>query len=186
MHFREPFEDGYRLDGGLLGVGEFGQVFLAGFNGIDHIMPDSAEGGVVNVIVKDDELGALDSDFSRRVNEADAVHGRCGPLVELAREIFNGNVFLAFEVAGVGDAVGDNLAENAVAALLKELRSEAEEVIDVQQPECRQPELEVLVQFCLEACCLYLKFRMFFYENAVILHILYVVFSVGSVWLGCI
>ena len=61
-------------------------------------MPDSAEGGVVNVIVKDDELGALDSDFSRRVNEADAVHGGCGSLVELAREIFDGNVFLALEI----------------------------------------------------------------------------------------
>ena len=171
LHFREPFEDGYRLDGGLLGVGELGQVFLAGFNGIDHIMSDSAEGGVVNVIVKDDELGALDSDFSRRVNEADAVHGGCGSLVELAREIFNGNVFLALEVAGVGDIVSHDFPEDAVAALLKELRSEAEEVIDVQQAERCQPELKVLVQFCLEACCLYLKFRMFFYENAVILHI---------------
>ena len=149
-------------------------------------MPDSAECGVVNVIVEDDELGALDSDFCRRINESDAVHGRCGSLVELAREIFNGNVFLALEVAGVCDAVSYDFPEDAVAALLKELRSEAEEVIDVQQPECCQPELEVLVQFCLEACCLYLKFRMFFYENAVILHICMLCFKflVSGFWRG--
>ena len=147
-------------------------------------MSDSAECGVVNVIVEDDELGALDSDFCRRINESDAVHGRCGSLVELAREIFNGNVFLALEVAGVCDAVSYDFPEDSVAALLKELRSEAEEVIDVQQPECCQPELEVLVQFCLEACCLYLKFRMFFYENAVILHICMLCFKflVSGFW----
>ena len=91
-------------------------------------------------------------------------------MVELSRQEFHGDVLHSGKVALVGDTVGDYFSEHAIAAFFEQVFSEAEKVIDVQQPEAVQGKLEIFIQFIEKASGLHLEFRIFFYEYAVILH----------------
>ena len=100
----------------------------------------------------------------------DTVNGGSRPLVELARKIFHGNVLFPGKVDAVSDRVGDNLTEHAVAGLFKELRSESEQVIDIEQSESLEVQLQVLVEFSPEAFGLHSELGFLFDEDAIVSH----------------
>ena len=62
--------------------------------------------------------------------------------------------------------------EHAVAALLEKVLREAEEVVHIKQTQRSETELKILIQLAQKAACLYLKFRVLFYENAIVAHML--------------
>ncbi len=97
-----------------------------------------------------------------------AVDGRGSPLVELARKVLDGDVLRSIKVDAVGDRVGDDFSEHAVAALFQQLRRESEQVINIKQPKRFQLQLQILVEFAEEAFGLHLELRVFLHENAVI------------------
>ena len=66
---------------------------------------------------------------------------------------------------------GHHLAEDRIAALLEEFFAEAEEVVDIQQPEGTEREGKVFVEFIPEAFRLDLKLRILFHIDAVCFHI---------------
>ena len=172
--FREggqTFEDLYRDDFRLLHCDESGKILLTGLDCIDIIFLDLGDNFICSVRRKDDEFGTLDTHLRRRIDETDTVHSRSRALVELPRKVLHGNIFRAFEVALVGNAVGHDLSEHAVAALLEKVLRETEEVIYIEQTQRREIKLKVFVQLAQEAACFHLKFRVFFYVNAIVVHI---------------
>ena len=111
---------------GLLAEREDGQVLLAAFHRVDEIVLDLRDRLVRDRVLEDHQTGALDLDLRFRVDQMDTVHGGGGPLVELAGNVFHGDVFLAREREVVGDGVRHNFPEHAVAALLQQVVGEAE------------------------------------------------------------
>jgi hypothetical protein len=95
------------------------------------------------------------------------VHCGRGPLVELAGDVFHGDVLLAGEVAAVGHGVGHNLTEHAVAAFLNQLVAEAEQVINIDEPEALEVEGEILIQLRPEAVGLDSELLFFFRRRCV-------------------
>ena len=88
--------------------------------------------------VQDNEPGTLDADIRLRINKPHTVDCRGSPLVKLSGKIFDCDVFPAFKVTGIHNLVGHHLAEHTVAALFKQFRSKAEQVIDIQETQCLQ------------------------------------------------
>ena len=170
LHRAEAFQHGNRLDGGLVGERKDGKVLLAGLHRIDIVFADLVQRFVGGVPVEDEQLGALDADLRRRVDQVDAVHGRGGPLVELPGQEFHGDVPGARKVDAVRDGVRHRFAEDAVAAFLQQFGGEPVEVIDVQQPERAELQLQVFAKLILEAAGLDLEFRMLLDENTVFFH----------------
>ena len=111
---------------GLLAEREHGQVLLAAFHRIDEIVPDLRERLLRDGVLEDHQAGTLDLDVRFRVDQMDTVHGRGGPLVELAGDVFHGDVFLARERKVVGDGVRHHFPEHAVTALFQQVVGEAE------------------------------------------------------------
>ena len=111
---------------GLLAEREDGKVLLAAFHRVDEIVPDLRERLVRDGVLEDHQAGALDLDLRFRVDQMDTVHGGGGPLVELAGDVFHGDVFLAREREVVDDGVRHHFPEHAVAALLQQVVGEAE------------------------------------------------------------
>ena len=111
---------------GLLAERKDGKVLFAAFHRVDEIVPDLRERLVRDGVLEDHQAGALDLDVRFRVDQMDAVHGGGGPLVELAGNVFHGDVFLAREREVVGDGVRHYFPEHAVAALLQQVVGEAE------------------------------------------------------------
>ena len=170
-HIPESFEYRNRLDRGVLCVSKFAKVFRAGLHRVDVVVTDLLKGLLGSVGVNDQEFGALDADLCRWLDQMNAVHSRGRPLVELARQVFDGDVLRSVQVNRVCDRVGHNLSEDAVAALLQKFGRESEQVINIKQPKRFQLQLQVLVEFSKKTLCLHLELRVFLHENAVIGHL---------------
>ena len=134
-------------------------------------MADLPKGLFRSIAVHDQELGTLDADVSLRVDKVDTVHGRCSPLVELARKIFHGYVLGALEVQVIGHGIGDHFPEHRVTALFQEFLGESEQVVHVKQPERLQLQLQVFVELSQKALGLHLELGILLYEDAVVAHI---------------
>ena len=130
-------------------------------------MADSGQIRFRQVVVEDQQTRGADLHVRRRVDQVDAVQGGGGPLVELAGDVLDGQVFLAFERAFVRHAVGHHLAEDAVAAFLQQLVGEAEQIIDIQEPQGTQVERKVFVELGVEALRPQPELRILFYEDAI-------------------
>ena len=92
-------------------------------------MTDLIQDFVTGVIVNYDQLGTFDRYVSLGVNQMDTIHGRCRSLVKLSGQEFHSDVFR--QIDRIRDLICDYLAEHAVAAFLKQFRSEAEQVINI-------------------------------------------------------
>ena len=169
-HVREAGEVLQRLYVGLLAEGEDGQVLFPAFHGIDEIVADPLQGLPVHRIVKDQQAGTLDLDVRRRVDQVHAVHGGRGPLVELARDVFHGDVLLPFQGKIVGHGIGHHFAEHAVAGPLEQVVRESEKVIHVDEPEGPEAQGQVLVELGKEARRFHPEPVFLFYENASAVH----------------
>ena len=132
-------------------------------------MSDSGQGIFIHGRVQDNEPGTLYPHVSFRINKLDALHCGSRPLVKLARQVFHRDIFGAGQVAAVRNIVSDDFPEYAVTAFFQQFRSESEQVVNVQQPQARKRQLEILVEFVQKAIGLYLKFRVFLYKNTIVL-----------------
>ena len=155
---------------GLLAEREDGKVLLAAFHRVDEIVLDLRERLVRDRVLEDHQTGTLDLDVRFRVDQVDTVHGRGGPLVELAGNVFHGDVFLAREREVVGDGVRHHFPEDAVAALLQQVVGKAEQVVHVDEPERAQAQGKVFVELGEEAGGLHAELLLFFYKDAPALH----------------
>ena len=169
-HVRESGEVLQRLHVGLLAEGKDGKVLFAAFHRIDEIVADPLQGFLVHRVVEDEQAGTLDFDVRGRIDQVDAVHGRGGPLVELARDVLHGDVLLSFQGKVVGDGIGHDFAEHAVAGLFEEPLRETEKVIHVDEPERSETQGEVLVELGKEARRFHAEPVFLFYENASAVH----------------
>ena len=130
-------------------------------------MPDGLQVLVGEVVVEDEQAAAPDLHVRVRLDQVDAVHGRGGPLVELARNELHGQVALARKGKRIADGVGHPFAEDGVTAFLEERVGEPEQVIDGEQPQGTEGERKVFVELIFEALRLNLELRRLFYENSV-------------------
>ena len=160
-----------RLHGRLLAERQHGEILLAAFYRVDEIVADLGEGFLGDRVFEHDEPGALDFDLGFRIDQMDTVHGGGGPLVELAGNVFHGNVFLSLEVEAVGDRIRHHLAEHAVAALLQQVVGESEQVVHIEEPEGSQAQGKVFVELGEEAGCLHAELLFFLYKDAPVVHI---------------
>ena len=167
----EPRQVFKRLHGGFLAEREDGKVLLAAFHRVDEIVPDLRERLVRDGVLEDHQAGTLDLDVRFRVDQMDTVHGGGSPLVELAGDVFHGDVFLAGEREVVRDGVRHHFPEHAVAALLQQVVGEAEKVVHVDEPEGTQAQGEVLVELGEEARGLHAELLLFLYKDAPALHV---------------
>ena len=101
----------------------------------------------------------------------DAVDCGRGALVELAGDVFHGDIFLALEGATVRDSIRDGLTENAVAAFLEKVVRKAEEVINVDEPQGLEMKREVLVELCQQAFGLDTEALTLLHEDSFVRHI---------------
>ena len=170
-HIPESLQHGNRLDRRVFRVGQFAQVFRAGFHRIDVVVADLLKRLLGGVGVHDQKFGTLYADPRRGVDQVHAVHSRGRPLVELARQVLDSDVLRSVQIDRICDRVGHNLSEDAVAALLQKIGRESEQVVNIKQPKRFQLQLQVLVEFPQEALCLHLELRVFLHENAVIGHL---------------
>ena len=170
LHGRETFQHLDRLDVGLLAETELGQVFLTGLDGIDEIMADRGQILFGQVVIKNKQARRTDLHVCIGVHQMDAVDGRGGALVELARDVLDGKVFPAFEGTGIGNGVRHGFAENRIAAFFQQFLGESGQVIDIEEAEFAQGESEVLVEFLAEALGLDAEGRTFFDEDSLVGH----------------
>ena len=159
------------LDVGLLAERQDAEVLGTALDRIDEIMPDAGESLLSSVVVEDKKPRTLDLHIGRRVDQVYAVHGGRSALVELAGNVLHGDVFPALQRPGVGDGVGHDLAENAVAALLQQLVGESEKVIYIDEPQGLEVEGEVLVELREKARGLHPELFPLLHEYTVALHI---------------
>ena len=84
------------------------------------------------------QFRTLDADIGRWIQQLYTSFGRCGPLVELAGEVFDGQRIGLPEEAGGriplghGHIVRHHLSENGIFRLCDKFCRKAEEVIDVE------------------------------------------------------
>ena len=93
-----------------------------------------------------------------------AVHGGGSSLVELARDVFNCQVFLSKEVQIIRNGIRDRLAEHAVTAFLQKAVGESEEVVHIDEPEALQFYGQVFGQLGTQALRLNAERFLFLYE----------------------
>ena len=149
---------------GLFPKGQHAQVLGTAFHRIDEITGNAGKGLRRKVVVKDEKAGALDLHLCARINEMDAVHGRRGPLVELSRDVFHRQVFLAGELQRIRYRVRDPLPEYRIAAGFHQRIGETEKVIYIDEPEGFQVQGKVFVEFCQQAGRFYTEAVFLFHE----------------------
>ena len=96
--------------------------------------------------------------------------GRCA-LVELAGDVFHGDVFLPLEGTGVGNGVRDGLSENAVTAFLEKIIGKAEKVIHVDEPQGPEMQREILIELSQQAFSLDTEALPLLHEDSFVRHI---------------
>ena len=157
LHPSEPVEHRHGLHRGLLRVVQHREVLFAGLDGIDVVTADAAERLVRQIAVENEQLRRFDPHVGLRVDQPHAIHGRSGPLIELAGQTLHGQIPRARKIALVRNAIGYDLAEDGITALLKQLLRETEEVVDIHETQRAQAEIEVVVQLAAQAFGLDLK-----------------------------
>ena len=170
LHLDESAHISKRLHVHRIRLAEPGEILGAGLHGIDEVMANGLKVLFGHIVVKNKQTRALDSHVCRRVYEVHALHGGAGPLVELARYVFHGQIFLSLERAFVADTVGHSLAEHCVAAFLEEFIRKSEEVIDIHKPQGTDVQRKVFVELIPETLRLNLELRILFYEDAMCFH----------------
>ncbi len=179
-HAREAFEHRHGAHVGLLGLAQHRHVLLARLDGIDAVAADALHLLSGHRIVEDVETRGADAHIGLGVDQAHAIHGRSGPLVELARQALHGQVLRTRKVAAVRHAVRGRFAEHGITALFEQLLRKAEEVVDIQQAQRAQIEVQVVVQLAAQALGLHAEPRLLLDENSVVLHYMFVVFVLFS------
>jgi hypothetical protein len=77
----------------------------------------------------DDELGAADGGLGLRINQLEALHGTVGPLVELSRQEFHGEISQAVQREFGIYFIGNGFRENGFLGLLQQILFDTENVI---------------------------------------------------------
>ena len=151
LHLGEAIQLRQRTDRGRFQAGDDRQVLLPALHGVDEIAADNIESFPGKVVVEDQQAAAADVHLGRRVEQVDAVEGRRCPLVELAGNVFHGQVTAALQVEGVGHRIGDTFAEDRVAAALQQVIAESRQVVKIDQPEAADVHRQVFIEFFPEA-----------------------------------
>lgn len=180
LHGAEALQHFDRPDLGLLHVAEHGEVLFARFDGIDIITADFRQLGVAHVGIEQQQLRRTDAHIGRRVDQPHAVDRRRGPLVELPGQELDGDILVTAQIALLAHGVGDHLAEDGIAAFFEQLRAEAEQVVDVQQPQRAERQPQIGIQFAPQALGFDPEARQFLDENTVVFH--YGCFSIGRIF----
>ena len=169
-HPGEAVEHGKGPHAGRLFPRNDRQVFLAAFHSVDEIAPDGGESFFGEIVVEDQQAAAADLHLGGRVDQVDAVQGRGGALVELAREILHSQVTAAFQVEAVGHRVGHALAEDRIAALFQQGIVEAAQVVEIDQAQGAQPDRQVFIELFPEALRLHPEGGFLFDEDTAAVH----------------
>ena len=159
-----------RLHVALLPEVQDGQVLLPAFHGVDEVGPDLRQRLFGSVVSENQQPRAADPDVGRRVDEVDAGDGGGGTLVELAGNVFHGDVFLPLQGETVGDGVRGQLSEYAVTALLQQRVGKAVQVVHLDEPEGGELQGQVLVELREETGRLHPECFPFLYKDASSLH----------------
>ena len=138
LHVNEAFEGGQGLHVHLVVRLQHRQVLGPRLDGIDEIAPYPGEVFAGEVVIEYQQPRAAYLDIRTRVYQVHAVDRGRRALVELAGDVLHRKIFPALEAAAVGHRVGHYLAEDGIAAFLQQLVGEAEEVVDIEQPQAAQ------------------------------------------------
>ena len=174
-HLAEALEHPDGLHLGLLHVAEDREILFARLNGVDVVVADTGQLLLGDAVIEEQHLGRADVHLRLGIDQPHAVHGRSGPLVELAGKALHGDIFAAREVERIAHLVGYHLSEDTVAALFEQIPRKAEQVIDVQQTQFAQREVQVRVQLATKTLRLHPEARQFLDENTIVgrVHLLY-------------
>ena len=156
------------------------QVFRTGLDGIDEILADFVQIAFRQVVIENEQAGGTDADVGMRIDQVDAVHGRRRPLVKLTGDVFDGQVFLAFQVAVVADPVGHDLTEHTVAGLFQQFVAESVQIVHIQQTQGLEMQGQILVKLLSQAARLHLETGIFFYKYSAGIHIAVLSFIIHS------